>query len=181
MKMIKFNIACINRCTETEGPFKRLTIWFQGCNIHCQGCGNTSYQALEINQLMSLNELVELIKDTKREFGIEGVTYTGGEPTLQKGLPQLTEQIKSLGLGVIAFTGHLYDEVKNVLSGCDIVLDGPYILDRPETKRRLLGSNNQRILCLSDRYNSVVDWFYNNKKGIEINVRDIIIANGDSF
>ena len=179
--MTKFNIACINRCTETEGPFKRLTIWFQGCDIHCKGCGNVAYQALEIKNLMTLDELIDVIRDAKAQFGIEGVTYTGGEPTLQQGLPQLTEQIKALGLGIIAFTGHQYEDVKNILSGCDIVLDGSFDRLRPEAKRKLLGSENQQIICLTDRYKTVVDWFNSDGKTIEVNVGTTVFANGDPF
>lgn len=179
--MINFNVAAINRCTETEGPYKRLTIWFQGCDIHCEGCGNSSFQAFEARHLMSLDDLMKVIADAKQRFGIEGVTYSGGEPTLQQGLPFLTKRIQDLGLGVIAFTGHTYDSVQETLSGCDLVLDGPFDRSRPENKRRLLGSENQRILCLSDRYRHVLDWFYSKKRSVEINVGETIYANGDPF
>lgn len=115
MKTIKFNVAAINLCTETEGPFKRLTIWLQGCDIHCKGCGNSVFQPNEPNHLMTLEEVIGLISDSKKEFGIEGVTYTGGEPTLQMHFPELTKTIQNLGLGVISFTGHRYDGVKEQL------------------------------------------------------------------
>lgn len=179
--MIKFNVAAINRCSETEGMFKRLTIWFQGCNIHCKGCGNPDYQPLEIRHLMSLDEIVSVIEKAKEQFGIEGVTYTGGEPTLQQGLPILTEKVHALGLGVISFTGHKYEEVKDVLIGCDLVLDGAYDETKPEKKRKLLGSENQRILCLTDRYKDKTDWFYSEIKTVEVNIGSTIIANGDKF
>ena len=92
--MIKFNIATINRCTEVEGPFKRLTIWFQGCNIGCRGCCNPGYQPLISKHIISLDELMDIIAQASKEFGIEGVTYTGGEPTLQQNLPSLTKKSK---------------------------------------------------------------------------------------
>lgn len=181
--MIKFNVASINRCTEVEGPYKRLCIWFQGCNIHCKGCCNPDYQPLVPKNIITLNELVSIIVDAKNKFGIEGVTYSGGEPTLQQGVQQLTEEIHKLGLGVISFTGRNYDEVANILYNCDVVLDGAYESDKIETKRRILGSTNQRILCLSDRYkNCIEDWFLQNKnKFIEINVGASIVANGDAI
>lgn len=180
--MIKFNIAAINRCTEVEGPGKRLTIWFQGCNIHCNGCCNPQYQALQIAHLMTLEELVAIIKNSVEEFGIEGVTYSGGEPTLQLSLPILTEKIKELGLSVISFTGHCYDEVKDVLVGCDAVLDGPFDKTQPEKERRILGSSNQRILPLTDRYPNIDEWFSHNETIVEeFNVGNLIFANGDKI
>ena len=180
--MIKFNVAAINCCTETEGPYERLTIWFQGCNIHCKGCCNPDYQAFTVRNLMELDELIEVIKDAKDKHGIEGVTYSGGEPTLQQNLPKLTKAIRELGLGVISFTGHLYEQVQEQLFGCDMVLDGAFDETKLETERKILGSMNQRILCLTDRYKDCVDWFLSpTTKSIEINVGSTIFANGDKI
>lgn len=179
--MTKFNVASINQCTEVEGPYKRLCIWFQGCNIHCKGCCNPDYQPIEPKNILSLDELVSIIKEAKEKFGIEGVTYSGGEPTLQQCLSQLTEEIHKIGLGVMSFTGRNYEEVKGVLCGCDAVLDGAYEAEEKETKRRILGSANQRIICLSDRYKDCIeDWFLQNEnKSVEVNISSAIVVNGD--
>ena len=180
--MVKFNVAAINCCTETEGPYKRLTVWFQGCDIHCPGCCNPDYQALEIRNLMTLEQLVSVISNAKERYGIEGVTYSGGEPTLQRALPQLTKAIHELGLGVISFTGRLYEQVKNQLEGCDMVLDGPFVEADLEKKRKILGSANQRILCLTDRYRDSVNWFESSGyRTVEVNVGNVIFANGDKI
>lgn len=179
--MIKFNVASINCCTEIEGPNKRLTIWFQGCMLHCKGCCNPAYQLLEPRNILSIDELISIIKESKEKYGIEGVTYSGGEPTLQQNLPILTQKIHELGLGVISFTGRNYEDVSNILAGCDVVLDGPYIEAQREQERKVLGSTNQRIIILSNRYPDCEDWFFNNKlKEVEINVSDFIVANGDA-
>ena len=180
--MIKFNVAAINCCTETEGPYKRLAIWFQGCDIHCKGCCNPDYQAFAMRNLMTLDELISVIKDAKEKYGIEGVTYSGGEPTLQQNLPELTKAIHELDLGVISFTGHLYEQVEEQLGGCDMVLDGAFDESKLETRRKILGSTNQRVLCLTERYRSSADWFNESSdKCLEINVGRAIFANGDKI
>ena len=180
--MIKFNVAAINCCTETEGPYKRLCIWFQGCDIHCKGCCNPDYQAFIVRNLMTLDELITVIKEAKDKHDIEGVTYSGGEPSLQQNLPELTKAIQDLGLGVISFTGHLYEQVQEQLEGCDMVLDGAFEEAKLEAKRKILGSTNQRILCLTDRYKNCVAWFLTpTTKSIEINVGSTIFANGDKI
>lgn len=182
LKMTKFNVASINTCTEAEGPYKRLCIWFQGCNIHCPGCCNPDYQPFEARHIMSLEDLITAIKEAKERFGVEGVTYSGGEPTCQQNLSLLTKEIKSLGLGVISFTGRTYEDVSEFFEGCDIVLDGSFKEDLPETKRRLLGSKNQRIICLTERYKDCIDsWFADHNKVVEVSVGSKIIANGDKF
>lgn len=181
--MTKFNVASINRCTEVEGPFKRMCIWFQGCNVHCKGCCNPDYQPLVPKNILTLTELIEIIKQANSEFAIEGVTYSGGEPTLQQGLAVLTEEIHKLGLGVISFTGRKYEEVKDILQGCDAVLDGEYIETKHESKRRILGSTNQRILCLTDRYKDCIDDWFNKLEtlSVEMNCSSRIIVNGDKI
>lgn len=180
--MIKFNVASINCCTEIEGPNKRLTIWFQGCTINCKGCCNPDYQSLKARNILSLNKLINIISDAKEKYGIEGVTYSGGEPTLQQHLPLLTKKIHEIGLGVISFTGRRYEDVSSILLGCDVVLDGPYIENKKDKTRKILGSTNQRVLILTDRYKDCEKWFFDNKvKEVEINVTDYIIANGDAI
>lgn len=182
LKMTKFNVASINTCTEAEGPYKRLCIWFQGCNIRCPGCCNPDYQPFEARHIMSLEELMAVIKEAKTRFEIEGVTYSGGEPTCQQNLSLLTKEIKSLRLGVISFTGRTYEDVPEIFEGCDVVLDGSFKADLPETKRRLLGSENQRIICLTERYKDCINiWFADHNKVVEVSVGSEIIANGDKF
>ena len=101
---------------------------------------------------------------------------------MQQNLPELTEAIHELGLGVISFTGHLYEQVADQLKGCDMVLDGAFDETKLETKRKILGSTNQRILCLTERYKNCVDWFLRTStKSIEINVGSTIFANGDKI
>jgi anaerobic ribonucleoside-triphosphate reductase activating protein len=101
---------------------------------------------------------------------------------LQQNLPELTKAIQELGLGVISFTGHLYEQVREQLEGCDMVLDGAFEELKLEAKRKILGSTNQRILCLTDRYKNCIDWFLTpSSKSIEINVGGTIFANGDKI
>ncbi|MBE6529183.1 MAG: radical SAM protein [Ruminococcaceae bacterium] len=132
--------------------------------------------------MLSLEELVAIIREAKEKFGIEGVTYSGGEPTLQQNLSVLTDKIHELGLGVISFTGREFEDVKNILGNCDVILDGNYNDSRPETKRRLLGSTNQRIISLTNRYDETsLQWFFSDKKEIEINTGKAVSFNGDHF
>ena len=58
------------------------------------------------------------------------------------------------------------------------VLDGAYQAENPEHARRLLGSANQRILCLTDRYRNQLSWF-DGEKSVEWNAGVELFANGD--
>lgn len=180
--MAKFNIAEINMCTEAEGPGRRLAVWFQGCDLNCPNCCNPTMRRLTVSHILSLEELSDLILRSKRDCGIEGVTYIGGEPTLQSALPLLTQRIKDMNLGIIAFTGHVYEEVASILMGCDLVIDGPYIDAQKSSSRRIIGSDNQRLLFLTGRYKENESWFYSDVAEGEINVTDSsIVYNGNCF
>lgn len=180
LKMIKFNVAEINRCTVTEGPYKRLTIWFQGCDLSCDGCFNRDFKTLEIKNLISLDRLLSIIRESRERYGIEGVTYLGGEPTIQIGLSELSRSISEMGLGIIAFTGHAYESVKERLKWCDLVIDGRFDNKQLDYERRLIGSKNQRIISLTERYSDKLDWFISDGKvEMDVNVGSAVFANGD--
>ena len=176
-----FNIACINQCTEAEGPRKRLAIWFQGCDKRCEGCCNPELHEIRPAHIISIDALLGLIHDAKKEFGIEGVTFLGGEPTLQQNLPKLSLKIKELGLGVILFTGNMAEELDNELKfSVDMIIDGRFEINEPDNKRNLIGSLNQRMIHVTDRYRLDDAWFYTPRpKRIEVNISDKMFITGD--
>ena len=51
-----------------------------------------------------------------------------------------------------------------------------------ETQRRLLGSKNQRIICLTERYKDCIDTWFNSSetKTMEVSFADKIVINGDA-
>lgn len=181
--MIKFNVASIITCTEVEGPFRRAAIWFQGCDVHCQGCCNPDYQKMKVAHILGMDELLQIILKSKKENAIEGVTFCGGEPTLQVGLASLAKSLRNHGLGTIMFTGHLVESLDDdLVKSIDMIIDGPYIHTESETERKLIGSRNQRIIHVSPRYVESSSWFLNKTGFIdEINLSCGIVINGDAL
>lgn len=177
----RLNVAHINLCTETEGPYKRMAIWFQGCDILCKGCCNPELQPLVEAHFMTISEIVDIVKEAKKKYRIEGVTYLGGEPTLQDNLPILSKYLRREGLGLILFTGkeifNLSDEMKEDV---DLIVDGRFDCEKIDDKRNLIGSTNQKIVLVTERYKDVLDWFYDIRdKKIEINLSESLFINGD--
>ena len=179
----KLNIAYINTCTETEGPYKRLAIWFQGCNILCKGCCNPELQSLKIRHVMTVEELFNIILVSKEKYDIEGVTFLGGEPTLQKGLISLVSLLKMNNIGTILFTGKRIEMLDNdLVSNLDLIIDGKFEASKIDTKRNLIGSENQNIYFLTNRYKKDEKWFFEKReKKVEINIvkDDSIFISGD--
>ncbi|WP_455099564.1 4Fe-4S single cluster domain-containing protein [Peptostreptococcus stomatis] len=177
----KLNVAYINICTETEGPYKRMAIWFQGCNILCEGCCNPELQEIRVAHIMTIQEILDIAIESRQRYGIEGITFLGGEPTLQEGLSDLASVLSKEGFGIILFTGKsfeiLSDKVKNSM---DIIVDGKYEKEMIDEERNLVGSKNQRIIFVSDRYKIDRSWFTSKReKKLEINLSENLFINGD--
>ena len=148
-------------CTEAEGPGKRFAIWFQGCPLRCPGCCNPEFLKFEGGQMRSLDSLLAEIEQTRKEHGIEGITLLGGEPLAHAaGAAPLTMAVQHRGLSVMVFSGYTLRQAREMndpaihelLSQTDILVDGPYLRDQPDTSRRWIGSTNQQIHFLTDRY-----------------------------
>lgn len=180
--MNKFNVALINMCTEVEGPYKRLCIWFQGCDRNCKNCCNIDFQKKVKKYIMTDEEIIEIVKQSIKKYGIEGVTLSGGEPLLQIGLLNLLRQFKELNLGIILFTGENYENIPtDIISCCDIIIDGEFNEKLIDNERTLIGSKNQRLIFVSDRYINNKNWFFQPALKEEINVDTNFYFNGDKF
>lgn len=177
----KLNIAHINVCTEAEGPYKRMAIWFQGCNILCGGCCNPELQDIKVAHILTVQETLDIAIKSKKENKIEGVTFLGGEPTMQEGLGHLANALALNGLGTILFTGMTYDSLeKSVRNAMDLIVDGRFEMNQIDEVRNLVGSKNQVIIYVTDRYRDMNNWFLNTReKRIEINFSDALFVNGD--
>lgn len=180
----KLNIAHINMCTTAEGPYKRMAIWFQGCNILCKGCCNPELQPIKPTHIMTISEIVNIAVNSRNKYGIEGVTFLGGEPTLQSNLHLLSHELRNNELGIILFTGKLFNQLSlELVNEVDAVIDGEFQFDNIETERNMIGSKNQRIHLISNRYTDDLNWFNEVRdKKIEMNFGEgNFFVSGDVF
>ena len=74
------------------------TVFFGGCDMRCPFCHNAELLDGSAPPVMSDVELIEFLK--KRQGLLDGVAFTGGEPLLQKDLPDLTARIREMGYPV---------------------------------------------------------------------------------
>ncbi|OPY36500.1 MAG: pyruvate formate lyase-activating enzyme 1 [Methanoregula sp. PtaU1.Bin051] len=126
----------LNR-SKVNGPGTRFVIWTQGCPIHCEGCFNPDLWEYNGGEIMSVGQLFDKIVSTA---GIDGVTFSGGEPFTQAGgLAELGSLVHSHNLTVVTFTGFTYDILRakgraswnRLLAETDLLISGPYIAGLP--------------------------------------------------
>lgn len=179
MKLRVFNIL---KKTNVEGPETRYCIWVQGCSHHCKGCQAVHTWSHKGGTLLSVDDIIE---DILKQKGIEGVTFLGGEPFEQaEALGKIAEACRRVGLGVLCFTGGYLEELrgdnknKKLLDNIDLLIDGPFEIDKVDYSRPWCGSFNQRYHFLTDRYNEEIFTKYHNKVEINISKNGQVFING---
>jgi anaerobic ribonucleoside-triphosphate reductase activating protein len=147
--------------TVAEGPGRRAALWVQGCSIRCPGCFNPHSWPAAGGELISWSELAARVRAAAAAHDIEGLTLLGGEPFDQAGpLAAVAEAVRGDGLSVMTFTGHVLEDLRaagredwdRLLAATDLLVDGPYLAQRPERRRPWVGSDNQRFWFLTERY-----------------------------
>ena len=99
--------------------------------------------------------------------GCEGITVSGGEPFLQAGaLAALIAAVKEKrDIGVIVYSGFTIEEIRSreaflpLLHCADILIDGRYVRQLDDG-RAYIGSSNQRLHYLTDRYREAGAAYY---------------------
>lgn len=73
------------------------TVFLSGCNMRCPFCHNAPLVLPEqrLDPELTEQELLDFLQT--RQGKLDGVCITGGEPTLQKGLPDFLRRIKAMG------------------------------------------------------------------------------------
>ena len=89
-------------------------IFTQGCNLKCPFCQNSTLIPMESENLISEDEILDYLN--LRKNVINGVTISGGEPTLQPDLKDFIIKVKSFGLDVKLDTNGInYNVLKGLI------------------------------------------------------------------
>ena len=104
----------LQKMTLLDFPGKvACTVFVDGCNFRCPFCHNSELLGVGFPPLMNDGELLAFLE--KRKGILDGVCITGGEPLMQKELPQLLEKIKELGYPVKLDTNGSFPEALEML------------------------------------------------------------------
>lgn len=151
-------VARLSNCCNVLGPGKRAVFWLQGCLQRCPGCVAPETWNPDGGEIFTIDKLIDFLACISN---IDGVTFSGGEPMLQaEGLLALIRKFPAdKNLSTMLYTGytleHLIEEgtiaQRELLAELDILVDGPYVEHR-HTDLYWRGSDNQRILFLSERF-----------------------------
>ena len=114
-----------------DGPGNRLVYHLQGCNLICPWCSNPEgMDATRSCKSMTADELYdEVIRSRAMFFDGGGVTFSGGEPSMQKGaLLPLLKKLKEAGITTAIETNSTLPHLPELLPYIDFpMLDFKHI------------------------------------------------------
>lgn len=141
-----------------DGEGVRCSIYLSGCLFACKGCFNASIQ--NFNAGYEYTEQLEniIIDDLSKPY-VQGLTILGGEPFLNTDVAiKLSERVRkefASSKDIWVYSGYTYEQLLNgsedkrkLLSLCDVLVDGPFIIAKKNLSLKFRGSSNQRIIDL---------------------------------
>lgn len=156
------NYAAIKNCDIANGPGVRVSLFVSGCTHHCKGCFNEVAWDFQYGQLFTQETINEILKMLEPPH-ISGITLLGGEPFEPENQPAILELLRQIKAKmpkktIWAFSGYLFE--KDILAGrlgpkevteefisyLDVLVDGPFVLEKKDLMLRFRGSSNQRLI-----------------------------------
>lgn len=132
-----------------DGPGLRLVVFLQGCPFRCLYCANPDTIAPTGGTATPQQEILQMAISQKPFFGKKGgITFSGGEPTLQaEELIPLFKELKANGIHTcLDSNGGIWNKhVEELLGLTDLVLLDVKEFD-PERHRTLTGRSNEQTL-----------------------------------
>ena len=145
----------------TNGVGIRVVLWTAGCSHHCKECHNPQTWNPEAGQLFDETAEKELFQALSKPF-IRGITFSGGDPLYSGNISEVLRLIKKIrkelpNKDIWLYTGFVYEDIFNsnepdmlirqeIVNSIDILIDGPFIIDKKDLRLDWRGSSNQRII-----------------------------------
>ena len=149
-----------------NGPGICVSLYVQGCKRHCEKCFNPNTWDYEGGELWNRRVEFQFIEACKKEY-IKNICILGGEPLDQeKELFDLLIKLKEeVDKPIWLWTGYTWEEIvrnsneryqqffgidriikEEILTMCDVVIDGPFVYEKMDTSLKYRGSTNQRVI-----------------------------------
>lgn len=166
--------ANIKYCDIANGPGVRTSLFVSGCNHRCPGCFNEIAWDFNYGKEFTEDTIKNIIDSLKDGF-VKGLTLLGGEPLDPKNQRCVLELIKEVRnvynntKSIWCYTGYLYEDllgkteyINEILNNIDVLVDGPFILDKKKITLVFTGSSNQRIIDMKEtlKNDKIILWKY---------------------
>ncbi len=159
-------IAGIINNSVVDGPGLRTAIFFSGCRRHCKGCHNPEAQDFNYGKEYTEDD-IDKILTLARNVGDSGITLTGGHPLEPENYElayEMVRKAKEYNLNVWLYTGYVFEQIPimymDLISLCDVVVDGPFVENLKSNDCLYRGSTNQRLINIKETFDrgEIVLW-----------------------
>ena len=170
------NVSGIDYESVNDGEGVRTVIYISGCSHNCRNCHNPQTHNINYGIPFTDELENEIFINIKKRPFISGITFSGGDPLHENnldGVLNLINQVRILfpDKSIWLYTGYSVDMYElyesdhteivvkprsnniendlkraNIISKCDVVVDGCFEEDKKNLTLRFRGSSNQRII-----------------------------------
>lgn len=157
----------IKNCDIADGLGIRVSLFVSGCRNCCPGCFNKMTWDFNYGQEYTEETEEEIIRLLKPSY-IDGFTLLGGEPFEEENQEPLAKLLKRIkkeypNKDIWCYTGYVLEDdllsnhgkkhtefTLDMLNNIDVLVDGPFILEKKNLMLKFRGSENQRVLNLKE-------------------------------
>lgn len=153
------NYADIKRVDVANGPGVRVSLFVSGCTHHCKECFNPETWDFFFGSPFGEEQVEEILGLLDRSY-IRGLSLLGGEPFEPQNQQAVLELVRRVReklprKDIWCYSGYLFEPLaagqvgehsRELLEELDILVDGPFVLEKKDLGLRFRGSSNQRII-----------------------------------
>ena len=153
--------AQIRKYDIANGVGIRTSVFFSGCTHDCFNCFNKEYQDFDFGEEFTQKQIDEVIYYLSKDE-VSGLTIVGGEPLQQNYEDMINFLIqvrKATQKSIWIYSGYTYEEIlncekkTNIISYCNVLVDGRYEDNLKNLRLKFRGSTNQRIIDIHNSLN----------------------------
>ena len=158
-----------------NGEGLRVVLWLSGCSHHCHNCQNPVTWDENDGLIFDKSAKEELFKELEKDY-ISGLTLSGGDPLHEANLDGVLDLVNKFHLSfpnksIWLYSGYTFDYIMEgigydengafffldndkkryeIISKCDILVDGRYIDSQRNPSKKWAGSDNQRVISIPE-------------------------------
>lgn len=137
----------------SNGEGIRTSVFVTGCTHACKNCFNEEYQDFSAGEVWGEAQ-TELVVRYLDDPCVAGLTLLGGEPfqNTKELLPIVRTLRSRVSKSIWIYSGYTFEELLQdeekvqLLSLCDVLVDGRFVEEKKDLTLKFRGSSNQRIL-----------------------------------
>ena len=136
-----------------------VSVWFFGCPHKCKGCHNSQLWEPNCLEETKESEIIDKVINLINKNNInKNLSILGGEPLAEYNLMSTSNLVTSVrnvypNIKIYLWTGYMLEQldkknifIERILRNIDVLIDGPFVLEKRDITLKSRGSSNQRIL-----------------------------------